>query len=65
MQIDSSAAYASSINLLSARSQQQVSQLKQASEQQAASTEALLGAQQQQTQAAPTGGRGQVVDIKA
>ena len=66
MQIDSTAAYASSVSLLSARSQQQVSQIRQASEQQAASVQALVSGQQQAAASpAPSGGRGQLVDTVA
>jgi len=69
MQIDSSAAYATSINSLQTRNQVQTEQLRQNAEQQQQAINALTtGSTQNQgapTQAAPTNGRGRIVDITA
>lgn len=64
MQINSSAAYASAISLSQGRSQLQTEQIKQSSQQDTQVT-SLLASGTGSTKAAPTGGRGQIVDITA
>lgn len=65
MMIDSSAAYASATNMLQARGQFQTEQVKQSSDQAQQAVTALLEGEAQGTRAAPSGGRGQIVDITA
>lgn len=67
MQINSSAAYASAISLSQGRSQMQVDQLKQSSEQSGQVTSLLAGGGSGggSTKPAASGGRGQIVDITA
>lgn len=64
MQINSSAAYASAISLSQGRSQMQTEQIKQSSEQ-STQVASLLGGGTDAPKSAPTGGRGQIVDITA
>jgi hypothetical protein len=65
MNINSSAAYASAVNLLQGRSQFQTEQVRQSADQTQQGVTALLGSAAEATKAAPSGGRGQIVDIQA
>ncbi|WP_044563743.1 hypothetical protein [Azospirillum sp. B4] len=66
MQIDSQAAAATAANVLQASAQFQVKALKQnADAQAAAATELLTGQSAAPAGPAPSGGRGQLIDISA
>lgn len=62
MEVSSSAGYASALNLLQTRSQLQVGQVKQSADQVQQVTDTLLAGGT--SSAAPSGGRGQLVDIQ-